>query len=156
LKELERHVADLPPCEPEEVTTREAIQIALPQIHAMQSKGYSLDAVANVLSKNGIEVTAVALKRYVQLAEAGRTRGARKPTRATRGTGQLSGVAGAARQKTGDEGGGTAVTAESGATARSGASSRTAVSEPAKKEAAAASTPSRRSAFVSRKDTDDN
>ena len=156
LNDLERYVAELPPCQPDEMTTGDAIRIALPQIHAMQSKGYRLDAIANVLSKNGIEVTARALKRYVQLAEAGRTRGARKPTRPARAACEPSSVPADARQQNEIENSAIPVTAGTVAIAREGVSSRTAAAETVKKEGVVPATPSRRSAFVSRKDTEDN
>jgi hypothetical protein len=154
LNQLQRYVAELPPCQPEEMTTREAVGMALPQIHAMQSKGYSLDAIAKILSEIGIEVTAAALKRYVHLAEAERPRGARKPIRPKRAAGDAGDAPADPTQQNGIESGVTAFTAGTAIT-REGAPSRTAGAEPAKKEATGASTASRRSALVIRKDAED-
>jgi hypothetical protein len=156
LNRLQRYVAELPPCQPEEMTTREAVGMALPQIHAMQSKGYSLDAIAKILSEIGIEVTAAGLKRYVHLAEAERPRGARKPIRPSRAAGDAGDASADPTQQNAIESGVTTVAAETVATTREGASSRTASAEPAKKEVAAASTASRRVACVTRKGTEDN
>src|SRR6476646_5945384 len=78
LTDLGRCVDELPPCEPEEVTPREAIRRALPHIYAMQGKGYSLKAIAEFLTKRGIEVGPLALKRYMQLADAGGPKNVRK------------------------------------------------------------------------------
>jgi hypothetical protein len=111
LNDLQRYVAELPPCQPEEVTTREAVRMALPQIRAMQSKGYNLDAIAKVFSEIGIEVTAVALKRYVQLAETERPRGARKPMRSNGAAGATSAATADPTRQNGTESGVTALTA---------------------------------------------
>jgi hypothetical protein len=81
LERLSREVEELPLSRPEEVTTREAVRLVLPHVHAMQSKGYSLQAIAKFLSERGIAVTGAALRRYMKFAtddQKGRRRG---PTR---------------------------------------------------------------------------
>jgi hypothetical protein len=81
LERLSREVEELPLSRPEEVTTREAVRLVIPQVHAMQSKGYSLQAIAKFLSERGIQVTGVALKRYMKFAtDDGKAR-RRAPTR---------------------------------------------------------------------------
>src|SRR5262249_7766919 len=60
-------VEALPPYRPQKITPKEAVRRALPQIHAMQKKGYTHAAIADFLSSRGLEVTALSLKRYMAL-----------------------------------------------------------------------------------------
>jgi hypothetical protein len=69
LERISREVEELPLSRPEEVTTGEAVRLVIPQVHAMQSKGYSLPAIAKFLSERGVAVTAVALRRYLKFAK---------------------------------------------------------------------------------------
>src|SRR5580658_2593202 len=66
IERLQRTLESTPECRIEEVTKVEAIRMLSTQIHAMQSKGYGLGAIAGLLSENGIAVTAVTLKGYLK------------------------------------------------------------------------------------------
>jgi hypothetical protein len=65
IEQLQRAIESLPECQVDEVTKVQAIRMLVPQIQAMQSKGYSLGAIAKMFSENGIVVTAVTLKSYL-------------------------------------------------------------------------------------------
>jgi hypothetical protein len=78
LDNLPESVDALPPYRPVEVTPREAVRRALPQIRAMQQKGYTLVAIADFLSARGLEVTALSLKRYMSLVGPGGARTAKR------------------------------------------------------------------------------
>src|SRR5271155_5080132 len=52
----------LPPYEPKELTKAKAIGALMMQIRGAQSKGYSLDAIARMLSERGIPITTSALR----------------------------------------------------------------------------------------------
>jgi len=79
IERLQRTLESTPECRIEEVTKVEAIRMLSAQIHAMQSKGYGLGAIAGVLSENGIAVTAVTLKGYLkEFRSAGAKKSARK------------------------------------------------------------------------------
>ena len=66
IEQLQRTLESKPECHIEEVTKVEAIRMLSAQIHAMRSKGYGLRAIADVLSENGVAVTAVTLKGYLK------------------------------------------------------------------------------------------
>jgi hypothetical protein len=87
IERLQRTLESTPECRIEEVTKVEAIRMLSSQIHAMQSKGYGLGAIAGLLSENGIAVTPVTLKGYLkQFRVAGGKTAARK-SRQRRGLG---------------------------------------------------------------------
>jgi hypothetical protein len=65
IEERQRAFEGVPECRVEEVTKVQAIRMLVPQIHAMQSKGYNLRAIAGMLSEHGIAVTSVTLKSYL-------------------------------------------------------------------------------------------
>jgi hypothetical protein len=89
IERLQRTLESTPECRIEEVTKVEAIRMLSAQIHAMQSKGYGLGAIAGLLSENGIAVTPVTLKGYLKQfrAAAGGKTSARK-SRKHRGSGE--------------------------------------------------------------------
>jgi hypothetical protein len=60
-----RVLEDAPACVTKEVTKVEAMRLLLPQIRAMQAKGYAVAHIANVLSETGISLTEVTLKNYL-------------------------------------------------------------------------------------------
>jgi hypothetical protein len=92
--QLQRALESAPECSVEEVTKVQAIRMLVPQIQTMQAKGYSLNAIAAMLSENGITVTGVTLKSYLnQLRAAGRKKSARKGQRPRRSQDALSGPA---------------------------------------------------------------
>ena len=70
IQEAERVMEDSPTCHTTEVTKVEAMRLLLPQIKAMQAKGYGLSHIAKVLSQTGIAVTEVTLKNYVNRLKA--------------------------------------------------------------------------------------
>jgi len=65
IEQLQRAIESLPECQVDEVTKVQAVRMLVPQIQAMQSKGYSLGAIAKMFSENGIVVTTVTLKSYL-------------------------------------------------------------------------------------------
>ena len=48
--------------QPEGVTRTAAVRMLVPQLQALQSKGYTLAAIARVLADNGVPLAAVAIK----------------------------------------------------------------------------------------------
>jgi hypothetical protein len=81
IERLQRTMENVPEQPVEEVTTMQAIRMLSSQIRAMQAKGYGLSAIAELLSDNGVVVTAKTLKTY--LGEA-RAAGGRKNRRKTK------------------------------------------------------------------------
>ena len=61
----------LPPYEPKELTKAKAIGALITQIRGAQSKGYSLDAIARMLSERGIPITTSALRATMSDAKPG-------------------------------------------------------------------------------------
>jgi hypothetical protein len=96
IEQLQRTLESKPECHIEEVTKVEAIRMLSAQIHAMRSKGYGLRAIADVLSENGVAVTAVTLKGYLKrFKSAGGKKSARKRgNRRGRGDGQTNTLVG--------------------------------------------------------------
>ena len=84
IEQLQRKLESTQECHIEEVTKVEAIRMLSAQIHAMRSKGYGLGGIAEVLSENGVAVTAVTLKGYLKKfksaggKKSARTRGHRR------------------------------------------------------------------------------
>lgn len=68
---LKRHLEALPPHREEAVTKLQAVRMLVPDIQAMQSKGYSLGAIAECLSERGLPISAVALKSYLSHVKGG-------------------------------------------------------------------------------------
>ncbi len=75
----------LPPYEPKELTKAKAIGALITQIRGAQSKGYSLDAIARMLSERGIPITTSALRATLSDAKPA---GARKRKRETKSAAQ--------------------------------------------------------------------
>jgi hypothetical protein len=50
------------------MTKTEAVRVLLPQIHAMRGRGYSLPAIAGLLSEDGLVVSAATLRTYMKHA----------------------------------------------------------------------------------------
>lgn len=65
IEEARRVLEDVPDHDVTEVSKAQAIRLLSPQIHAMQSKGYSLSHIASVLSNKGISITGVTLRNYL-------------------------------------------------------------------------------------------
>jgi hypothetical protein len=152
IEELQRSLDALPEHRDEEVTKTQAIRMLAPQIHAMQSKGYTMSAIAAMLSDRGIAVTAVALKSYLShnkeraaVKRGGGERKARRPPSAALGPHlEASPVAPV---------GSTAKASEARAGVPSGPAPAVAPKRPAASPPEAAG--ERRSAFVPRSDSDD-
>ena len=70
VEQLQRTLESAPECRVEEVSKLEAIRMLVPQIRAMQSKGYVVGAIAKMLSENGLSVTGVTLKSYLRQTKA--------------------------------------------------------------------------------------
>lgn len=68
IEKLQRKLTALPDYRPREVTKTEAVRLLLPEIHALQKRGYSLSAIAGLLSEDGVAVSAMTLKAYVKQA----------------------------------------------------------------------------------------
>jgi hypothetical protein len=71
IERLRRTMENVPEHRAEEVTTAQAIRMLSSQILSMQAKGYGLPAIAELLSDNGLAVTAATLKTYLSEARAG-------------------------------------------------------------------------------------
>ena len=94
IERLKRTLENVPEHQAEEVTTAQAVRMLSSQIHAMQAKGYGLPAIAELLSDNGLAVTATTLKTYLSEARAPGGRKNRRKTKAHRPVG--TGAAGTA------------------------------------------------------------
>jgi hypothetical protein len=87
IERLKRTLENVPEHQAEEVTTAQAVRMLSSQIHAMQAKGYGLPAIAELLSDNGLAVTATTLKTYLSEARAAGGRKNRRKTKARRPVG---------------------------------------------------------------------
>jgi hypothetical protein len=89
-----------PPPELEEVTKSHAVRILVPQIRDAQSKGYSLQTIAKMLSESGVSVSASLLKTLLSEASSKRVRGRNTGHEPGRKQGGVSsGARGAPRQE---------------------------------------------------------
>ncbi len=105
IERLRRTLENVPEHRVEEVTTVQAVRMLTSEIHAMQAKGYGLPAIAELLSENGVVVTAATLKSYLSQAKmAGRKKSGTK-TKTRRGADSgAEGTAPATESKAGGEG----------------------------------------------------
>lgn len=78
IEQVRKAIQNAPDCATEAVPRLEAIRALVPDIQDMQSKGYDWKAIASLLSDNGIGITIVTLKSYLQRAKARRVRSQRK------------------------------------------------------------------------------
>jgi hypothetical protein len=62
IERVQRRMREYPDQEPQDVTKTEAVRRLLPDIRAMQKRGYSLPAIAAVLAEEGIVASAASLK----------------------------------------------------------------------------------------------
>ena len=164
VEELQRALDSEPECRVEEVTKLQAIRMLLPQIHAMQSKGYGLAAIAGRLSEGGVAVTALTLKSYLTQAKTAGGKKSRRKTKARRESEPGAQVAAKGAPSAGDAMGGKAP-AETREAVRGGGKGGQAVApvSPAVAAPAPAKGPvrpadegaARRSAFVPKEDTRD-
>jgi hypothetical protein len=70
IERLQRTMEIVPEQRVEEVTTVQAVRMLSSQIRGMQTKGYGLAAIAELLSDNGVVVTTKTLKTYLGEARA--------------------------------------------------------------------------------------
>ena len=84
IERLQRTMESVPEQRIEEVTTIQAVRMLSSQIRGMQAKGYGLPAIAELMSDNGIVVTAKTLKTYLGEARAPGGRRNRRQTKANR------------------------------------------------------------------------
>ena len=84
IERLQRTMEIVPEQRVEEVTTIQTVRMLSSQIHGMQAKGYGLPAIAELLSDNGVVVTAKTLKTYLDEARAAGGRKNRRKTKAHR------------------------------------------------------------------------
>ncbi len=63
---LGRFLEERPEHQRTEVTRREAIRILAPQIAGLQSKGYTIAAIASMLSGHGVDISPVVLHTYLR------------------------------------------------------------------------------------------
>jgi|CZKU01.1.fsa_nt_gi hypothetical protein len=87
IERLKRTLENVPEHHAEEVTTAQAVRMLSSQIHAMQAKGYGLPAIAELLSDNGLAVTATTLKTYLSETRAAGGRKNRRKSKAHRPVG---------------------------------------------------------------------
>jgi hypothetical protein len=84
IERLQRTMEIVPEQRVEEVTTLQAVRMLSSQIDGMQAKGYGLAAIAELLSDNGVVVTAKTLKTYLGDARAAGGRKSRHKTKTRR------------------------------------------------------------------------
>jgi hypothetical protein len=84
IERLRPTMENVPEHHAEEVTTMQAVQMLASQIHGMQAKGYGLPAIAELMSENGVVVTAKTLKTYLGEARAAGGRKNRRKIKARR------------------------------------------------------------------------
>ena len=84
VKQLQRMLDALPVVQPEEVTRSAAVRMLVPQVQALQSKGYTLAAIARVLGENGLPLTTVAIKTILAEATSPKKKRGRPKGRATK------------------------------------------------------------------------
>jgi hypothetical protein len=84
IDQIQRELQNAPECPVAEISKVRAVRLLAPQIHSMQSKGYSLVAIAAMLTDKGLAVTASALKSYLYVAKEDRAMGRKKPSRRMR------------------------------------------------------------------------
>jgi hypothetical protein len=160
VERLQRTMEGVPEQRVEEVTTLQAVRMLSSQIRGMQTKGYGLAAIAELLSDNGVVVTAKTLKTY--LSEA-RTAGGRKSRRKAKthrpvGTGAAVTVpktAVEAHAASGDAQPGARVVAKAAPAATMPSAPTAPVVTPKGTARATDDASSRRSAFVPKEDTRD-
>jgi hypothetical protein len=85
---LQADLERLPDAPPRELSRREAIVRLAPQIKALQSKGYTLAAIAAVLGEKGFPITEEALKKGLAKPASGKNAVRRRGGKAGRGTPQ--------------------------------------------------------------------
>jgi hypothetical protein len=67
IESLQRVLGDAPERRPGEFNQKEAVRLLFPEIRAMQTKGYSISEIAQVLSERGVEVTASSLRTLLSI-----------------------------------------------------------------------------------------
>jgi hypothetical protein len=70
IEQIQQSFENAPECRVKEVPKVQAIRILIPQIRTMHAKGYDWEAIARLLSEQGVAVTAVTLKSYLHQAKA--------------------------------------------------------------------------------------
>jgi len=78
---LRERLGQVPTCETAEVSKQRAIGMLAPELRAMHAKGYTWQAIASMLSDEGIQVTGIALQGYVRRAT---REGTGRPKRASK------------------------------------------------------------------------
>lgn len=81
VKKIAEKLKMLPKVEvvPTEVSRQDAVKLLLPQITALQAKGYTLLQIAENLTGSGIEISGSTLRSYIQRAKSGKA-SVKKPT----------------------------------------------------------------------------
>jgi hypothetical protein len=64
--QLQQSLDEIPPYQKTELTKQQTVRTLSPQIFALRSKGYSLTAVAAMLSERGVPVSVAALRTYLR------------------------------------------------------------------------------------------
>jgi hypothetical protein len=168
IDDARRVLEDVPDHDVTEVSKAQAVRLLSPQIHAMQSKGYSLAHIASVLSNKGISITGVTLRNYLnQLRSEAKQKTNRKGNRDRTRSRSRSGSGGDKPPATMLNESATGLRTATGSdreqvarenvvriTPRSGPSAAD-VTEPAKPVAPRGEQVPRRSGFTPRRDTED-
>jgi hypothetical protein len=144
----ERALDALPEFSPEEVTKTQAVRMLIARIRATQAKGYSLEAISQVLAERGISIGPSALRAY--MSETKREGDGRKRKHRSKRARPAQGVSSAAPSEASPR----------AAPAPSGASSKQASTIPRAVGSAGATPASpapavRRAMFVPREDSDE-
>src|SRR5579863_8337745 len=67
IEELQRELGGAPERYRDEFNQKEAVRVLFPEIRAMQSKGYSVAEIAQLLSDRGVEVRASSLRTLLSI-----------------------------------------------------------------------------------------
>ena len=57
--------AELPQKEASDYPLRKSIELLLPQINSLQTKGYSIEEISKIYSQNGLEISATTMRHYL-------------------------------------------------------------------------------------------
>ena len=164
IERLQRTLENVPEHRAEEVTTAQAVRMLSSQIHGMQAKGYGLPAIAELLSDNGLAVTATTLKTYLSEARTAGGRKSRRTAKARRPVGAGAAATGPSTESkpardahaaAGDPQPGDRVVAKAAPAATKPAAPTAPAAAPKATARPSDETSARRSAFVPKEDTRD-
>jgi hypothetical protein len=90
IEDLQRVLGDAPQRRPREFSQKQAVRLLFPEIRVMQTRGYSVTEIAQVLSERGVEVAPTTLRTLLSIfrcaAEKSLGHGALRDTKEAGGT----------------------------------------------------------------------